>query len=70
MREDLKFLKVSTENLYHLFNLLYTLEETDGSVKSFENPDSPFIDVEAISSDDEDSNVIEPDPAKRPGSLF
>lgn len=42
-------------------------KETDGSVKSFENPDSPFIDVEAISSDDEDSNVIEPDPAKRPG---
>ena len=42
----------------------------DGSEKSFENPDSPFIDVEAISSDDEDSNIIEPDLTKRKGSPF
>lgn len=69
MRADLKFLKVSTVNLYHLANLLYTLEETDDSEKSFEKPDSPFIDVEAISDDDEeDDNVIEPDLSKRKGS--
>ena len=70
MQEALNFLKVSTVNLYHLPNLLYTSEERDGSEKSFENPDSPFIDVEAISSDDEDSNIIEPDLTKRKGSPF
>ena len=69
MRADLKFLKVSTVNLYHLSSLLYTLEETDDSEKSLEKPDSPFIDVEAISDDDEeDDNVIEPDLSKRKGS--